>query len=77
MSYKESTPLGGHTRVEISCDARNCHNSAAITLPGSGAACKQFLFDLGWRLMRGRQVCSKHAAQKRPRWKQLPGAAER
>lgn len=70
MSYMETSPVEGHTRVEIACDARNCDNSADIMLPGIGVACRQFLFDLGWRLMRGHQVCSTHASQKRPRWKQ-------
>ncbi len=75
MSYKESTPIKGHTEIEIACDARNCNSSASVMMPGE--ASKNLLFALGWRLLRGHQVCSKHAAQKRPRWKQLPGAAER
>ncbi len=75
MSYKESTPIKGHTEIEIACDARNCNSSASVMMPGE--ASKNLLLALGWRLLRGHQVCSKHAAQKRPRWKQLPGAAER
>ena len=77
MSYRESTPIKGHTEIEIACDARNCDSSAIVMMPGNGQASKNLLYLWGWRLVRGHQVCSKHAAQKRPRWKQLPGAAER
>jgi hypothetical protein len=69
MSYRETQPLEGHTKIEIACDALNCDSSASIMMPGIGVAIKQMLFDMGWRLMRGRQVCSTHAAMKRPRWK--------
>ena len=67
------------SRAHANRDCLRCpllRQLADIMLPGIGVACKQFLFDLGWRIVRGHQVCSKHAAQKRPRWKPLPGSRE-
>lgn len=68
MAYQERS-RNGLTTIKIACDAwvkRGvvCGNVAMITMQ-SRAACKQFLFDLGWRLLRGQQVCSSCLRKKR------------
>jgi len=48
-----------HT-IELTCDAKKgkgiCGNSASASMQ-SREACGQFLFAIGWRLLRGHQVC--------------------
>jgi hypothetical protein len=57
--YSESSN-GSLFTVYISCDARSgkgvCQNSAEITMQNIDW-CKNFLLGLGWRLLRGHQVC--------------------
>jgi hypothetical protein len=62
MAYAETTENGLVT-VQLSCDAWRvrgkylCNNSAEITMQRRDDVL-QFLHDLGWRLLRGHQVCS-------------------
>lgn len=59
MSYRKSTK-GGLTTIELVCDARKgkgvCGNSAGVTMQ-SPESVAHFLYQLGWRLLRGHQVC--------------------
>ena len=61
MSYKETKERRlGLVTVELTCDARKgkevCGNSASITMQDR-ATVLQFLYDMGWRMMRSHHVC--------------------
>ena len=60
MSYHEEKSNGLVT-VRITCDARKgkgiCGNSAGGTMQHCETI-QRFLYRLGWRLLRGHQVCS-------------------
>ena len=75
MSYTESKILGCPA-ITLRCDARRggavCGNMTMIAR-NTMEEVKQMLFDLGWRTLRGHQVCSSCAARKRivfPRMRQ-------
>jgi hypothetical protein len=59
MAYSETTD-GPLTTVTLTCDAskrgRVCGNTAEITMQDRDAI-ERFLLALGWRLLRGHQVC--------------------
>lgn len=61
MTYSESKGELGLVTIEVVCDARKgkgiCGNSASITM-ADRKTIQRFLYALGWRLLRGRQVCS-------------------
>lgn len=60
MSYHEQKEAGLIT-ITLVCDARKgkgtCGNIAEITMQNREWINK-FLFNMGWRLLRGHQVCS-------------------
>jgi hypothetical protein len=71
MSYRETQSGAApiyFTTIEIKCDARRgkgiCSNRAKVTMNDRDAA-KKFLFALGWRLLRGHQVCLHCCSKKR------------
>ncbi len=59
MSYHE-IKSGDLVTILLTCDARKkktvCGNMAEATTLSKKSSGK-FLFDLGWRLLRGKQVC--------------------
>lgn len=60
MSFHEHKE-GDFITITLTCDARkgkgSCGNSAEITMQNREQIGK-FLFNMGWRLLRGHQVCS-------------------
>ena len=66
MSYRESKEAGLIT-IDITCDARKgrkdiCGNEASITMQNRDVI-NQFIYNLGWRLLRGHQVCGECMAK--------------
>lgn len=62
MMYKEQNHGGDYTEIDIACDAWakrgvRCENSAKV-VRNTAEQAKRLAFDLGWRLLRGHQVCS-------------------
>ena len=57
--YKE-TKSGDITTIEIGCDARKgkgiCSNQASVSMKDRDSA-KHLLYELGWRISRGHQIC--------------------
>ncbi len=60
MSYHEHKD-GDLITISITCDARKgkgiCGNSAEVTMQNREWI-NQFVYSMGWRLLRGHQVCS-------------------
>ena len=68
MSYKVTKSGERVDASVISCDARKgtgiCGNRASVTM-SKPMDPKKFLLDLGWRLLRGHQVCASCQRKKR------------
>jgi len=69
MSYHDWVELDGHTGASITCEARKgrgiCQNRAEIVVPGTRKDVQHFFYLMGWRILRGHQVCSECLKNKR------------
>lgn len=67
MSYEE-TKVGSLVTIKLTCEARCgksvCGSIASISTQ-SREAVQAFLYNLGWRLLRGHQVCGSCMRRKR------------
>jgi len=67
MGYSESKILNSPC-ITLTCDARRggavCGNLTMVARPTIEEV-KQWLYDMGWRVLRGHQVCSGCASRKR------------
>jgi hypothetical protein len=52
--------------ISLGCDRKNCPNTASVS-GGTRDERNKRLYDLGWGLLRGKQICPRHIALWRSR----------
>jgi hypothetical protein len=45
--------------IQLTCDRKDCHNMVTVTR-ALRDECNRALFELGWRLCRGKTLCPRH-----------------